>query len=318
MLADHAGTIARSFAGGSPPIGDLMMVARGEQGRVWRLDTAEGPLAIKELLIRQTPADAAADVAYQEAVLKVGTVPMPRPVRAATGDVLLEIDDAQIRAYEWVDLLPMDTGLDAAVVGETVAAIHRTPFAGARPLHPWYTDRVGEPRWTELLHASRAAAAPFAEALAAEIPDLLRLEAVMAAPADLHACHRDLWADNILPTAGSGVCVIDWENCGLEDPAQEIPMILVDFGAGDQRRVAELYQAYLEAGGPARVRGRGSFTMVIAQFGHFWELAIVRYLSPTSTPDEKGRCLSRLAALIDTPFRIGDVDDLLDSIAAVR
>ena len=318
MLADHAATIAATFAGGSSPVSAMAMVARGEQGRVWRLDTAEGPLAIKELLNRQTPADAAADVDYQEAVLEAGTVPMPRPVRAASGDVLLEVADAQVRAYEWVDLLPADTGLDAAVVGATVAAIHRTPFAAARPIHPWYTEPVGEPRWVELLHASRAAGAPFAEALAAEIPDLLRLEAVMEAPTDLHACHRDLWADNILPTAASGVCVIDWENCGLEDPAQEIPMILVDFGAGDQRRVAELYQAYVDAGGPARIRGRGSLTMVIAQFGHYWELAIVRYLSPTATPEEKSRCLSRLAALIDLPFRIGDVDALLDSIAAVR
>ena len=318
MLADHAATIAGTFAGGTSPVGDLVMVARGEQGRVWRLDTTEGPLAIKELLIRQTPAAATADVAYQEAVIKAGTVPMPRPVRAASGDVLVDVDDAQVRAYEWVDLLPMDTGLDATVVGATVAAIHRTPFPAARPLHPWYTDPVGEPRWAELLDASRAAEATFAEALAAEIPNLLRLETLMEAPTGLQACHRDLWADNILPTAASGVCVIDWENCGLEDPAQEIPMILVDFGAGDQRRVADLYQAYVDAGGPARIRGRGSFTMVIAQFGHFWESAIGRYLSPTSTPEEKSRSLSRLAVLIDMPFTIDDIDNLLDSTATVR
>ncbi len=262
-------------------------------------------LAVKELLIRQTPAEAAADVAYQEAVLAAGTVPMPRPVRTTTGDVLLEVDGAQVRAYEWVDLLPMDTGLDPALIGATVAAIHRIPFAAAGRSTPGSPIRSGD-RWAELLHASRAAEAPFAEALAAEIPHLLRLEALMEAPTELQTCHRDLWADNILPTAASGVCVIDWENCGLEDPAQEIPMFLVDFGAGDQRRVAELYRAYLDAGGPARIRGRGTFTMVIAQFGHFWESAIVRYLSPASTADEKSRSLSRLAVLIDSPFRIGD------------
>ena len=140
----------------------------------------------------------------------------------------------------------------------------------------------------------------------------------MEAPTRLQACHRDLWADNILPTAASGVCVIDWENCGLEDPAQEIPMILVDFGAGDQRRVADLYQAYVDAGGPGRIRGPGSFTMLVAQFGHLWEFAIVRYLSPTSTPEEKSRSLSRLAVLIDMPFRIEHIDEILDSTAAAR
>ncbi len=318
MLADHAATIAGAFAGRASVVGDLVMVARGEQGRVWRLDTADGPLAVKELLIRQTPAEAEADVAYQEAVLAAGTVPMPRPVRTTNGDVLLEVDGTQVRAYEWVDLLPMDTGLDADVVGATVAAVHRIPFAAPRPLHPWFTDPVGATRWAELLRASREAEAPFAEALAAEIPHLLRLEALMEAPTELQACHRDLWADNILPTASFGVCVIDWENCGLEDPAQEIPMFLVDFGAGDQRRVAELYRAYLDAGGPARIRGRGSFTMVIAQFGHFWESAIDRYLSPASAADEKSRSLSRLAVLIDSPFRIDHIDEMLDSVAAAR
>jgi Ser/Thr protein kinase RdoA (MazF antagonist) len=32
------------------------------------------------------------------------------------------------------------------------------------------------------------------------------------------ACHRDLWADNILPTPAGGVCV------------QELPMAMIDFG----------------------------------------------------------------------------------------
>jgi hypothetical protein len=36
----------------------MILVARGEQGRVWRLDTDHGSFAIKELIIRQTPADA--------------------------------------------------------------------------------------------------------------------------------------------------------------------------------------------------------------------------------------------------------------------
>ena len=58
--------------------------------------------------------------------------------------------------------------------------------------------------------------------------------------------------------------------------------------------------------------------MVIAQFGHFWESAIGRYLSPDSTADEKSRSLSRLAVLIDSPFRIDHIDEMLDSIAAAR
>jgi len=47
-----------------------------------------GVFAIKELIIRQLPADAIADVAYQEAMLATGAVPMPRPIRTVTGQVL--------------------------------------------------------------------------------------------------------------------------------------------------------------------------------------------------------------------------------------
>jgi thiamine kinase-like enzyme len=86
-----------------------------------------------------------------------------------------------------------------------------------------------------------------------EITELLRLEALIEPPVNLQSCHRDLWADNILPRPTDGVCVIDWENCGLADPAQELPMAMIDFAFGDQRRLADLYSSYVEAGGAGRV-----------------------------------------------------------------
>jgi thiamine kinase-like enzyme len=64
-----------------------------------------------------------------------------------------------------------------------------------------------------------------------------------------------LWADNILPTPADRVRVIDWENCGLADPAQELPMAVIEFAFRDQRRFAELYLSYVEACGPGRVTG---------------------------------------------------------------
>jgi Ser/Thr protein kinase RdoA (MazF antagonist) len=278
VLSDHATTLANAYGLGLP-VTEMIMVARGEQGRVWRFDTDTGGFAIKELVVGQTAADAAADVSYQEAVLASGAVPMPRPIRTVAGQVLVDVAGHQVRAYEWVDVLAMDQDLDPAMVGATLAAIHQVHYTPARPLIGWYTEPVGAPRWTQLLDDAKAAAAPFAEALEAEITELLRLEALIVPPTNLQSCHRDLWADNILPTPIGGVCVIDWENCGLADPAQELPMALIDFAFGDQRRIAELYLSYLETGGPARVRGYSSFTMVIAQFSHFWESAITTYLS---------------------------------------
>jgi thiamine kinase-like enzyme len=233
------------------------------------------------------------------------------------GQVLVDVAGHQIRAYEWVDLLPMDKGLDAVVIGAALAAIHRVHHAPARPLIGWYTEPVGVRRWHQLLEESKAAAAPFAEALDAEISELLRLEALVEPPANLQSCHRDLWADNILPTPAGELCVIDWENCGLADPAQELPMILIDFGFGDRRRIAELYLSYLEAGGSARISGYGSFTMVIAQFSHFWESAITAYLS-TGAADVKAHSLDRIAELLNPPLRVAHLEEMLDTITAIR
>jgi Ser/Thr protein kinase RdoA (MazF antagonist) len=111
VLSDHATTIAQAY-GLETPAREMIMVASGEQGRIWRLDTDLGAFAIKELIIRQLPADAIADVAYQEAMLATGAVPMPRPLRTVIGEVLVDVAGHQVRAYEWVDLLATDTGLD--------------------------------------------------------------------------------------------------------------------------------------------------------------------------------------------------------------
>jgi aminoglycoside phosphotransferase (APT) family kinase protein len=316
VLSDHGPTIARAYGVG-PPVQEMIMVARGEQGRIWRLDTDRGPFAIKELVIRQMPADAIADVAYQEAVLAAGAVQMPRPIRTVAGQVLVDVAGHQVRAYEWVELLAMDRGLYPTMIGATLAAIHRVHYAPARPLIGWYTEPVGAPRWSQLLDEAKAADAPFVEALEVEITELLRLEALIESPTNLQSCHRDLWADNILPTPADGVCVIDWENCGLADPAQELPMAMIDFAFGDQRRLAELYLSYVEAGGPGRVTRYGSFTMVIAQFSHFWESAITAYLS-TGAAEVKAHSLDRIAELLNPPLRVEHLGEMLDTIAPIR
>jgi Ser/Thr protein kinase RdoA (MazF antagonist) len=313
VLTDHAAQIADCFGLGAR-VQAMSVAARGQQGRVWRLDTEVGTWAVKELLVRQREEDAAVDVAYQEVVLAAGTVVMPRPVRSENGHVLLELAGHQVRAYGWVDLLPADYTFDPTVVGTALAAIHRIRRTVSGPVHPWYTDPVGRARWTELGRQVEAVAAPFADAFATEIPYLVALEEFLEPSTELQICHRDLWADNMLPTPAGELCVIDWENCGAGTPGHEIPMSLFDFGQGDQRRVALLYQAYVDSGGPGRVTGRGSFSMVIAQFGHFWESAVRGYLAADAGGEDQARSLDRVAELLRTPLRVEHIDEVLDTV----
>lgn len=190
VLPDHADDIATAYDLGLPEV-RLEVAARGEQGRVWRLQTDRGVFAVKELLL-QDEADAATDVAFQKAAITAG-VTAPRPLRTPSGRVLAGFGQHQVRCYAWVDLLPVDQAADPALVGATVAAVHRVQHGPARPVHPRYTEPVGAARWRQLLGEARAAKAPFADGFAAEIPALLALEAVMATPRVLQNCHCDRW-----------------------------------------------------------------------------------------------------------------------------
>jgi thiamine kinase-like enzyme len=142
-------------------------------------------------------------------------------------------------------------------VGAALAALQRVGFAGSAPEDPWYVEPVGAARWHELADGLAAAGGPFAAELAALVDELVALEALLAPPRSLATCHRDLWADNVLPVRGGGLCVIDWDNCGLADPAGELAHVLVEFAAGDDARVRALDAAYREAGGRAAPRRAG-------------------------------------------------------------
>ena len=76
---DHVADLLAKGLGVSAPISDLSPVARGEQGQVWQLDTERGSYEVKESFAPQQESEAAADVAFQEAVLASSNVSMPRP-----------------------------------------------------------------------------------------------------------------------------------------------------------------------------------------------------------------------------------------------
>src|SRR6516162_7048078 len=144
-----AADLARRFAlGGAARLSDGP-VARGKQGLVWRLDTADGRWAVKVPFDRSSEDEVRVATVFQEAACAAG-VPAPW-VRRTT----------QVRVYEWVDVLAPDPGLDPARVGAVVAAIHRVPAPGSGPLDPWYHEPVGAGRWDHLVGQLRAAGAPF-------------------------------------------------------------------------------------------------------------------------------------------------------------
>jgi hypothetical protein len=130
-------------------------------------------------------------------------------------------------------------------------------------------------------------------------------------PRGLVTCHRDLWADNVLPTTSGGLCVVDWDNCGLANQDQELPLLLCEFGADDPIRIRRLYRSYVEAGGPGRVSRREDFSMVVAQLGHIGEMAVATWLAPDTSAAERDGRAPRIEEFVSTAVTRAVIDGIL-------
>lgn len=95
--------LARRFGfGGAARLSDGP-VARGKQGLVWRLDTAEGSWAVKVPFRQSGEDEVRSATAFQEAAYAAG-VPTPQVRRTTEGCVFATLEGRQVRVYEWVDL----------------------------------------------------------------------------------------------------------------------------------------------------------------------------------------------------------------------
>jgi aminoglycoside phosphotransferase (APT) family kinase protein len=311
LVAADAPLIAREFGLGV----DVVLVgpvARGEVGQVWRLETAEGPYAVKEPFDAPDGSASEDEATFQELGIAAG-VPAPRIVRTTTGRVLASVHGTAIRLYEWVDLRPPDRRLDPPVVAAAVARLHRVHDTGRNPVHPWYTDPVGQDEWRSLVGDLTASGAPFADHFRARLDELIALERLIERPSRVQTCHRDLFADNVLPTGDGGLCVIDWENSGLADPSQELAVVLFEFAGGDARRAAELYGVYRDAGGPGVVDRPASFSMAVAQLGHIGHHAARSWLAD-SRPDQRERNAGRVEEFLTDAITLPLIEELLDAV----
>jgi len=288
-------------------------VARGRQGEVWRLSTSDGRWAVKVPFHESTEDDVRASTRFHEAACANG-VPAPAVRRTVDGSIFARVGDHQVRVYEWVDLERPDPRLDPALVGAAVAAIHRVSIPAEGPLDWWYCQPVGASGWDRLIDRLRQAGAPFAGRLAALRDELVGLESWLEPPATLQTCHRDLWADNVLPTSQGGVCVIDWENSGPADPAQELACVLFEFGRSDPGRARALMSAYTAAGGTATVTRPGHFSMLIAKLGHITEMAATDWLEPNVRNPDRAGAQAWIGETLDDPHTREVLTALLDHL----
>lgn len=286
--------------------------ARGELGQVWRVESSTGSWAAKELLEQRSETEAARQTAFQEAAVAVG-VPAPGIVRTVDGRVLLDLGDCQVRVYTWVEVEPPDLDLDPASVGSAVAAIHRLGYPGDGAVHPWYTDPVGAEAWDALFQRLTRAGNPQGVRLAEHREELCALEELLCPPTPVQQLHLDLWADNVRATSDGGLCVLDWENAGTGDPSQELALVLAEFCSESAERAASLHTAYVDEGGPGRVRGPEDFSMAIAQLGHILEWQCKNWLRGRS-PVARQHAQDAIEEYLTRPLTREVIERVLDGV----
>ena len=217
--------------------------------------------------------------------------------------------------YEWVELGPPDSRLDPALVGEAVAGVHRVSMPADEPLDPWYHDPIGADRWDELVGLLREAGAPFADRLAELRDELVALESWIEPPQALQTCHRDLWADNVLPTATAASASSTGRTAGRRIRTTSSGACCSSSPATTPAGPALFVDAYRDAGGPAAVTERGHFSMLIAQLGHIAEIAATDWLEPNPRSPERADAAAWIGEVLDEPHTRAVLDSLLRATA---
>jgi Ser/Thr protein kinase RdoA (MazF antagonist) len=243
-------------------------------------------------------------------------VAAPRQLLTVAGLPAVYADGEMLRLFDWVALAGPDRDLDAAAVGRMIANLHRAAELSDSVVHPWYVEPVGRDHWIELVAELRLAGAPFADDLEALVEELAASESIMEPPRHVISCHRDLWADNVRRGPGDGPVVIDWDNCGPASAPGELAMVLAEFGT-TPARARDLYAAYVDTGGPARITGLGDFTMPTAVLHHLVELGARQWLAAAGELARQ-RAAARVREFLDDPFRLADAERLLAAAGSAR
>ncbi len=286
-------------------------VDRGYQGQVWRLTCGSRAYAVKEALAPLDPDQVVAALALQQRAEAAG-VAAPRQLLTVSGDPAVYVDGETLRVFEWQELAPPDRDLDASGLGRLLARLHTAGGPATAEVDPWFVEPVGRDRWVELVAELRLAGAPFATTLDALVDELGTSESIMEEPRDLAICHRDLWADNLRAGADGSLVVIDWDNCGPAPMAGELAMVLVEFGT-TPARARQLYTAYVDTGGPARITAPSDFTMPIAVLHHIVEIGAHQWLAASGDVARR-RAADRVTEFTDDPFTRADAVRLLAAV----
>ncbi len=329
MQSDLVAVARVAFALGDEAI-SITPGARGARGQVWRLTTSHRVYALKHVFAGAAPTQNEIDseMLFTRRAAAAG-VRLPASHRSRNGNYVATLtNDGWLRLYDWVELDRADLATSAEALGVLLARLHRCAPPADRepdgaPPDRWYAVPPHQNEWGQLVTAATQAGMSWAARLAAAVDRLPTLHSILSSPdpARMRLCHRDLHPDNVLADEASELVVVDWEDIGPAEPAQELARTLVACyhdGRPDLDSMWRAYRSYVKSDGPARLRSSADFTMLMATQLNFLIRQVRVALDPTTT--SRDRQWAELE--IDESLRILPTPDLptiiLDALASRR
>jgi Ser/Thr protein kinase RdoA (MazF antagonist) len=325
-------SIAAAFGLGAPT-GPLVAVTGGPSAvhRSWRLATSRGRFAVKALSQDQHTHGVEAlawPVRLELAALAAG-VPLPRPrLAVGTGAGVAEVAGwaprpVLVRVHEWVEgttaTAPPPATL-AADLGAALAAIHHLcfPCRAGTAVDPWYRAAHGAAHWRELAERAELAGRGWAGRLRAAVPLLAEVEALVAARAaetvPLLVTHADLVPGNVLVSVDGQPWIVDWDDAGPWNAAEEVAAAVVSWSSGargepDERVALALVEGYRQAGGSFQEHSPTVLAGSLSAVANWLELNVRRSLSEAANQPFWSRAEAEVAdALSELAGRLARLD----------
>lgn len=253
------------------PLTEPQPVMGGLLHHVWRLSTARGTYAVKQLnpaIMRKPGIGDAYQVTEQiAAAMAAQKVPAVAAI-TCQDDPLLQSGGATFLVYKWIEgeVLPLDPVEPerARQIGAILAHMHSLSLQlpGMVP-HTW--DSFHDDDWDMLTFHAADKDLPWAYGVRAALPKIAEWsnwykEAGKTLSQTLVVSHRDLDQKSVIWQDAHTPNIIDWEAAGLVNPTMELVGVALAWsgmasGAPDEDIFSAVMEGYVKAGGIVRDPG---------------------------------------------------------------
>lgn len=289
---------------GLGPVLEWTVAARGAMGGIFRLRTTIGEYAAKQFFWHQPEESEVLDVIGFTTACREAGVPSPETLPGPNGR-FTHASPATGQSWQvqhWVHGAVPDR-LDVATakwLGQQMATIHRIALlcADEAEIDPWYV--VVDHDWLALADHALASNVSWSRCLALRTPEFAELATrVNGVPVgDVAMCHRDLKAVNTVLGPCGERWLLDWDNCGPQEPWRELGSLLLHH-VGDNQAVADIADAYREAGGSAAPISPDIFVTGLAVWLNFLHGQAAVALDVTAEREHRLFAAERVTALVD-------------------